>query len=175
MDFFEANAQRRDEKEKEYIAFCDFRDQGFERTAARTARNMKVAPGTISSWRKKHEWDARVAVIDTTAKGYIENTEIEAKFQENMGKIGEVADMLLAEFEEFISNGKKKSIKDLYQATRALYAVVQIKENTSWYGRVIEALKHIAKTENAMQASEQFVKEQLPKPTDRTRDPEDTP
>ena len=173
MNFFEANAQLRDEKEKEYLAFCDFRDQGFERTAARTARNIGVSPGSISTWRKKHNWDARVGVIDTVAKGYVENEQLEAKFQENMGKLGAVADIILTKLETFIETEQQPSIKDLYQATRALFAVVQIKENCSWYGRVIEALKHIAKTENAQQASEQFVKEQLPKPSQRTRDPED--
>lgn len=174
MDFFEANARFPDEKEKEYLAFCDFRDQGLQRTAARTARNLSVAPGTISSWRKKHDWDTRIAVIDAVVKGYVQNEELEQKFQENMGKIGEVADTLMARLEDFLAKQKDISIKDLYQATRALFAVTQIKENTSWYGRVIEALKHIAKTENAQQASEEFVKEQLPKIEQRTRDPEDT-
>ena len=173
MDFYEANAQLRDEKEKEYLAFCDFRDQGFQRTAARTARNLKVAPGTISSWRKKHEWDTRIAAIDSVVKGFVESEQLEAKFQENMGKLSAVADMLLTRLETFIETEQQPSIKDLYQATRALFAVVQIKENCSWYGRVVEALKHIAKTENAMQASEQFVKERLPQTNQRARDPED--
>ena len=42
----------------------------------------------------------------------------------------EVADTLLDRLEDFLATQEDVSIKDLYQATRALFAVTQIKENT---------------------------------------------
>ena len=172
MNFHEANGKRESESEAQYLAFCRYRDAGEKRNATAVARELEIGKTTLFRWKKEHDWDARVSVIDTAVHGYIENKQLEAKFQENMGKIGLIADGLMAKLETFIAKEQEMSIKDLYQATRALLAVLQIKENCSWYGRVVEALKHIAKTENATQASEQFVKEHLPKIAQRTMDPE---
>ena len=173
MNFHEVNGKREAESEAQYLAFCRYRDAGEKRNATAVARELDVSKTTVFRWKKEQDWDMRVAMIDATVKGYIENGQLEANFQENMGKIGTIADGLMAKLETFIETEQEMSIKDLYQATRALLAVLQIKENCSWYGRVVEALKHIAKTENAQQASEQFVKEQLPKQSQRTRDPDD--
>lgn len=174
MDFYEANAQREGESNRQYLAFSRYRDGGEKRSVTVVARELEIGKTTVFRWKKEHDWDTRVAVIDTIVKGYVESEELEAKFQENMGKIGVIADKLMDKLEAWVANEKEPTIKDLYQSTRALLAVLQIKENCSWYGRVIEALKQIAKTENAQQASEQFVKERLPKVSQRTRDPDDT-
>ena len=174
MDFYEVNGKRESESEAQYLAFCRYRDDREKRNVSAVARELGIGKTTLFRWKQEHDWDARCAVIDATVNGYIMDQNFEKEFQENMVKISNITDLLLAELEGYISDGEKKTIKDLYQMTRAMCAVLEIKANTSWYGPVIEALKALHKTEIAEQASEAFFDKRLPKLSQRTRDPEDT-
>ena len=174
MNFFEANAQRSDETWKAYQAFCHFLNQGQNRTAAATARHVETSPATISTWRKKHDWDVRIATIDRVVSGYIVDMNFESELQDAMSGINETAREILGLLRAKVKSDRDSlTISDITKAARGLHQTMHIFSYASWYGRVVEALKNLHNTEKAMEASEAFVKAQLPKPSQRTSDPDD--
>ena len=175
MNFFEANAQRSDETWKAYQAFCHFLNQGPDRTAAAAARYVETSPATISTWRKKHDWDARIATIDAIVQGYIANQDFEGKFQEMMELVNKNTVKIMSALEKKMEKDDLASVKysELSQCMRTTKLGAEVFAESSWYGRVVTALKTLYQTENAQAASEQFVKEHLPKASDRTRNPDD--
>ena len=174
MDFHDALRQREKEKINQYHAFICYLNSGVERNLTALASELSVSKATIFRWKSQFDWDARVSTIDAIVHGYIADQDFESDFQSVMAEINATARAYISLLRDHATGNKEKlSISDIAKASRALLHTMQIFNNTGWYGRVIEALKHLHNTENAKEASEAFVKEHLPKADQRTRDPDD--
>ena len=175
MNFETAASPLPNETDTQFRIFMQFATSR-TRNLSEIARDNQIAKSTIFRWRRDLDWDARVEVIDAVVQGYVYDKDFETEVKDAISDVNAAAREILSFFRETLQSDRESlTISDVSKAARGLHQTMQIFAITSWYGPVVEALKNLHKTEKAMEASEAFVKAQLPKPSQRTRDPDDEP
>ena len=173
MNFQNAAAPQPNETDVQYRVFMAYA-LSEDRNLTRLARDYCVGKSTIFRWRRDFHWDTRIKVIDATVRSTFLQELGAEEFQRSCERINRITQKLLEKLESKVDEDfDEMSFDDIISAGKAAEKLFILFGRSTWADKAIQAIKEIHAKEIAEQTSEENVKVLLPKPSQRTMDPDD--